>query len=117
MANPNRVDCTEAREEEILDWVTAKPYANPYKRLGKSALALLSLMADGKERQRTDMFREVGLKANYGGNYTNMTDFKLFTSRLLSLRATGIPGHRGFNGIQTFWTITERGREALELLG
>lgn len=109
-----RVEMTEERKEQIAEW---GPRTKGYKKLSDKALKFLHVMSDGVERQRTDMFRAAGYEANRissgGSGWTDMTDYRLFNSGLLDMRATGVKGTYGWNGVATYWTINEKGLAAL----
>lgn len=111
-----RVDMTEERKKQIAAWSVR---TKGYKVLSDKALELLEVMSDGLERQRTDMFRAAGYEANriseQGNSWTDMTDFRLYNSGLIDVRATGIKDKRWdtWNGVTTYWTINEKGLAAL----
>ena len=112
-----RVEMTEERKVQIDTW---GPRTKGYKKLSIKALILLEVMADGAERQRTDMFRAAGYEANRisnGAGWTDFTDYRLYNSGLLDLRATGIKDARWdtWNGVTTYWTINEKGLAALKV--
>ena len=108
-----RIDITEERKQQVLGWnkVTA------YKRLSVKAIALLTALADGNEQQRTDLFRAAGYEANgrTSGDQpkTDLSDYRLFATGLLDMRATGVKGKLGYNGVQTYWTLNDKGIAAL----
>ncbi len=108
-----RIDITEERKLQVLSWnsVTA------YKKLSAKAITLLRAAADGNEWQRTDLFRAADYEANgrtSGGQpKSDLTDYKLFATGLLDMRATGVQGKMGWNGVKTYWTINDAGIAAL----
>lgn len=112
-----RIDVTAKHGASILSWSSSKPF----KRLGPKAQALMKVLADGQEYQRTDLFEAAGFEANKiaqsGNGYTDMTDYRLFTTGLMTLRATGCPHPEwpgDYNGTRTYWTISEKGKQYLE---
>lgn len=113
-----RQDITAEHGNTILSWSSIKPF----KRLGPKAAALMKVLADGQEYQRTDLFHAVGYgyeanKITPGGHgYTDMTDYRLFATGLVDLRATGCPNIQwgGYNGTRTYWTVSEKGKRYLE---
>ena len=111
-----RQDVTAKHGAKILSWSSSKPF----KRLGPKPAALMKVLADGEEYQRTDLFRAAGFEANKitsgGSGYTDLTDFRLFATGLLTLRATGCPDPRysTYSGTRTYWTISEKGKRYLE---
>ncbi len=104
-----RIDITEERKLQVLSWnsVTA------YKKLSAKAIALLTALADGNEQQRTDLFRAANYEANRrtsgGQPKSDLTDYRLFATGLLDMRATGVKGKLGYNGVQTYWTLSDAG--------
>ena len=109
-----RVEMTEERKAQIDAW---GPRTKGYKELSAKALRFLLVMSDGVERQRTDMFRAAGWEANRisrgGSGWSDLTDYRLYNSGLLDMRATAVKGDWGWNGVMTYWTINEKGLEAL----
>ena len=109
-----RIDMTAEREKQVMSW--AKTVA--YTKLSSKVLAMLQALKDNGEMQRTDLFRAAGYKANavsyYGFGYTIFTDFRMFATELVTMRATGIAGRYGWNGVRTYWTITQKGLDALK---
>ena len=108
-----RVDITSERIKQVDEWASAKPY----KALSDKALKFLEVLSDGEIWQRTDLFRAAGYEANKissgGSGYTDFTDYRLFMSGMIGMRATGVKGEYGWNGVQTFWIISENGLAAL----
>ena len=117
-----RIDITEARKLHVLSWNKA----TAYKKLSTKAIALLRALADGNELERPDLFRAAGYVANgrtSGGQpKTDLSDYRLFATGLLNMRATGIPpkhtpnaalGHPRYTGAKTYWTISDKGIAAL----
>lgn len=109
-----RVDMTEERKLQIDTW---GPRTKGYKKLSDKALTFLEVLSNGVERQRTDWFRTAGWEANRissgGSGWTDMTDYRLFNSGLINMRATAIKGVDGWRGVTTYWTINEKGLEVL----
>lgn len=109
-----RQDMTEERITQVLSWTSV----TDYKKVSKKALAFLRVLADGKEWQRTDLFRAAGWEANKmnGNGFTDsdLTDYRLFASGLLDMRATGVKSGHRWNGVITYWTINDEGRAALK---
>lgn len=108
-----RIDITEERKLQVLSWNTTKAY----KKLSAKAIVLLRALANGDELTRPDLFRAAGYVANRrtSGNQpkTDLTDYKLFMTGLLDMRATGVKGKQGWNGVKTYWTINDAGIAAL----
>ena len=118
-----RIDITEERKLHVLSWnkVTA------YKKLSTKAIALLQALANGNELERPDLFRAAGYEANgrtSGGQpKSELSDYRLFATGLLDMRATGIPGkhpanaalgHPRYTGAKTYWTLSDEGRKVLD---
>ena len=111
-----RIDITEERKQQVLGWtkVTA------YKKLSTKAVTLLSALNCAKEDEltRPDLFRAAGHEANArtSGDQpnTDMTDYRLFATGLLDMRATGVEGNQGYNGVITYWTLSDKGKTALD---
>ncbi len=111
-----RIDITEERTLQVLSWNTT----TAYKKLSTKAAALLWALANGNEMPRPDLFRAAGYEANRRtkGNQpkTDLTDYRLFATGLLDMRATGVQGNNGWNGVQTYWTLNDKGRAALDAM-
>jgi len=110
-----RVEMTAERKVQIATWGAR---TKGYKTLSDKALKFLEVMSDGVERQRTDMFRAAGWEANResnGAGWTDMTDYRLYNSGFLDMRATGVKDktYSTWNGVTTYWTINEKGLAAL----
>lgn len=110
-----RIDVTEWRKGHVADWNVR---TKGYKKLSTKALILLERLGNGEEMQRTDLFRAAGYKANPvdsgGFAWTDFTDYKLYNTGLIDMRATGVKGNwSGYNGVTTYWTINEKGLAAL----
>ncbi len=111
-----RIDITEERKLQVLGWnkVTA------YKKLSTKAIALLSALNCAKEDEleRPDLFRAAGYEANgrTSGDQpkTDLSDYRLFATGLLDMRATGVEGKLGYNGVKTYWTLSDEGKVALD---
>lgn len=108
-----RIDITNERTLQVQSWnsITA------YKKVSTKAVALLRALASGEELTRPDLFRAAGYEANRrtsgGQPKTDLTDYKLFMTGLLDMRATGIKGNNGYNGVKTYWRINDAGIAAL----
>ena len=104
-----RIDITDERALEVQSWnsVTA------YKKLSTKAIALLRALANGDELTRPDLFRAAGYEANRrtsgGQPKTDLSDYRLFLTGLLDMRATGVKGSNGYNGVKTYWKINDKG--------
>lgn len=111
-----RIDITKKRTLEVLSWNAT----TAYKKLSVKAATLLWALADGNELSRPDLFRAAGYEANRrtsgGQPKTDLTDYRLFATGLLDMRATGVKGKLGWNGVQTYWTINDKGRAALDAM-
>lgn len=108
-----RIDITEERKLQVLSWTATKAY----KKLSAKAIALLTALADGDELTRPDVFRAAGYTANRrtsgGQPKTDLSDYRLFATGLLDMRATGVKGSNGYNGVKTYWKINDAGLAAL----
>ena len=108
-----RIDITEERTAEVRSWTATKAY----KKLSTKAIALLRALADGNELERPALFRAAGYEANRrtsgGQPKTDLSDYRLFATDLLDMRATGVKGKLGYNGVKTYWTINAEGIAAL----
>ncbi len=108
-----RIDITEERTAEVRSWTATKAY----KKLSAKAISLLTALANGDELTRPDLFRAAGYEANRrtsgGQPKTDLTDYRLFATGLLDMRATGVKGKLGWNGVQTYWTLNDAGIAAL----
>ncbi len=109
-----RIDITESRTLQVLSWNAA----TAYKKLSPKAIALLRALANGDELTRPDLFRAAGYEANRrtsgGQPKTDLSDYRLFATGLLDMRATGVQGKLGYNGVKTYWKLNDKGRAALD---
>lgn len=104
-----RIDITKERTLQVLSWNTT----TAYKKLSTKAIALLKALASGDELTRPDLFRAAGYEANRrtsgGQPKTDLSDYRLFATGLLDMRATGVQGKLGYNGVKTYWKINDAG--------
>ena len=111
-----RMDITAKRYVQVREWASAKAY----KKLSEKAMAFLRVLSDGNEMQRTDLFRAAGWEANRratisDGGWTDFTDYRLFATGLLDMRATGVVNTDGdYNGVVTYWRINDKGLAAIK---
>ncbi len=109
-----RIDITEERTVEVRSWTATKPY----KKLSTKAIALLQALAEGNELERPDLFRAANYEANRrtsgGQPNTDLSDYRLFATGLLDMRATGVKGKSGYNGVKTYWTLNDKGKVTLD---
>ena len=109
-----RIDITKKREEQIKGWTVTKPYV----KLSSKVQKFLAVLKDNGEMERCELFSLAGYEANpksdSGWSNTDFTDFRMFATGLVSLRATACPANYGYNGVKTYWTITPEGLKVLD---
>lgn len=111
-----RTDITELRNVQVRKWASTKAY----KKLSSKALTFLRVLSDGVEMQRTDWFRAAGWEANRrtaigDDGWTDFTDYRLFATGLIDMRATGVQDMAGYyNGVTTYWRINDAGLAAIK---
>lgn len=100
----------------MLSWTKVRAY----KKLSTKAIALLSALNCAKEDEleRPELFRAAGYVANgrtrSNQPKTDLSDYRLFATGLLDMRATGVQGRLGYNGVKTYWTLNDKGRKVLD---